>query len=237
MKKFGIGLVIILAVIIAGIFYVTSNLDSIVKGMVETYGSQATGTEVALGGVDLDLAAGTVAFSDLTVANPEGFKSEHAFKLAAVSVTVDIETLTKDVIVIKEVIIDKPEVIYELSGTSSNLDQIKENAASGSSSSDEEAGAYTGPKLIIEKIQFTGGTIQVSSDGLIKEDMSTELDAFTLKNIGKAKGGATPQEVATEVTGALTASALKAVATKGIKGKFEEFLEAPGEKIKGLFGK
>ncbi len=233
MKKFAIGLGIVLVIIVAGLFYVSSNLDSIVKRVVESEGSDATGTNVSLGGVELDLVGGKVVFSDLTVANPEGFKSDFAFSLASVSITVDTETLAKDVIVIKEIVIDKPVVSYELVDGSSNLDQIKKNVGGGAPASDEEAADYSGPKFIIEKVRFTGGTVNVSSEGVVEKDMSTELAAFTLSDIGKAKGGATPGEIATELTKALTGSALDAVAKEGVKG----LLDKAGDKLKGLFGK
>ena len=232
MKKFAIGLGIVLVIIVAGLFYVSSNLDSVVKRVVESEGSEATGTKVSLGGVELDLVGGKVAFTDITVANPEGFKSDYAFSLASVSVRVDTDTLTKDVIVIKEIVIDKPVVSYELVDGSSNLDQIKKNVGGGAASDEEEAD-YSGPKFIIEKVRFTGGTVNVSSEGVVEKDMSTELSAFTLRDIGKAKGGATPTEVATELTKALTGSALDAVAKEGVKG----LLDKAGDKLKGLFGK
>jgi uncharacterized protein involved in outer membrane biogenesis len=232
-KKLGIGLIVVIGLIALGFYWVTSNLDGIVKQMVETYGSEATGTKVTLEGVEIDLVGGTVALTGLTVANPEGYAAEHAFSLATISVSVDPQTLAEDVIVVKEVIIDKPEVTYELKGTKSNLDEIKDNVSGGGSSGDGEAEEYSGPKFIIDKVQFTGGTVNVSTDGIVQEDMSTELEAFTLRDIGKSKGGVTPQEIATEMTAALTGSALKAVTKEGVKG----VLDKAGDKIKGLFGK
>lgn len=233
-KKIAIGIstiVGLLLVLVVGSFiYFASNLDGIVKTMVETYGSEATGTKVSLGSVELDLSGGMVSFAELSVANPDGFKTQHAIRLAGVRLAVDPATLNKDLIVIKEIVIDEPVVTYEQAGAGSNLDQIKENVGRG----DTESSEYTGPKIIIEKLTFTGGKVHVSADGVLNEDLSTELPAFTLYDIGKAQGGATPDEIAAEVTKGLTSEALGAVTDKGVETVLEKVLDGAGETVKDL---
>jgi uncharacterized protein involved in outer membrane biogenesis len=239
-KKIGIVVGVLVILVAAGIYFVSSNLDRIVKQVIETQGSEATGTRVALGGVDLDLLAGEAALANLSVANPKGFKSDTAFSLAKITVALDTQSISKDVIVIKEIVIDQPVVTYELGEGGSNLDQIKANVSKGGSASSEEAGEYSGPKFIIETLRFTGGTVNVSADGVLNEDMASDLAGFTLRDIGKAAGGATPDEIAMEVTKALTQASLKAVTDKGVKNLLDKALDGAGDvgsKIKGLFDK
>ena len=58
-KKILIGVLVIVILIAGGIFYVASNLDGIVKDVVEEQGSKATGTQVTLGNVNVKLSAGS----------------------------------------------------------------------------------------------------------------------------------------------------------------------------------
>ncbi|TNE59690.1 MAG: hypothetical protein EP340_01660 [Alphaproteobacteria bacterium] len=242
-KKIAIGVGAVVVLIAAGLFFLTSNLDGIVKNLVEKYGSEATGTEVALGSVDLDLTGGSVTIGELSVGNPAGFKTTHAFKMKNISVTLDAEKSTRDLIVIKEILIDNPQVIYEQVGKSSNIDKIKKNASGDGQASDEAEGAYSGPKIIIETLTFTGGTVEVSAEGVLKEDLATDLPAFTLRDLGKAQGGATPNEIAVEITKKLSSVAMDAAAKKGVQGVLDKVMDGAGDTFKdvkegigGLFG-
>ncbi|TNE36601.1 MAG: hypothetical protein EP347_10695, partial [Alphaproteobacteria bacterium] len=84
-KKIAIGVGVFVVLIAAGVFFLTSNLDGLVKNLVEKYGSEATGTKVALGSVAIDLTGGAVTLGELSVANPAGFESSHAFKMKNIS--------------------------------------------------------------------------------------------------------------------------------------------------------
>ena len=45
--------------------------------------------------------------------NPAGFKADKAMSFGAVSVKIDMDSVAKDVIVIKEVVISGPDITYE----------------------------------------------------------------------------------------------------------------------------
>ena len=60
----------LLAVIIIALAVVWGSLESIVKKVVNKYGSEVTGTEVRLEGFNLSPFNGTASISGLKVANP-----------------------------------------------------------------------------------------------------------------------------------------------------------------------
>ena len=121
------GVVILVAVVIGVVVYVMGSLDSIVKAAVETYGSEITQADVELDKVKIEPTSGAGTLSGLTVGNPDGFKSDSAFRLGEVSVAIDLGTVTEDTIVIKKVLIAGPEITYELGKGGDNLRALQRN--------------------------------------------------------------------------------------------------------------
>ena len=99
-KKIFISLV---AIILLAVGAVWLSLESIVKTVVNKYGSEITGTEVKLGGFQFSPLNGTASVSGLTVANPKNYKSPYLFDLGSINVKVDVKSLATDTIVIEEI--------------------------------------------------------------------------------------------------------------------------------------
>lgn len=96
------------------------NLESIVKASVAKYGSQLTGTEVALDGFRLSLRKGEAELKGLCIANPEGYQTPQILSLGSVYVRLDMRSLLKPVIVVEEIRIANPEIAYELKSVAHN---------------------------------------------------------------------------------------------------------------------
>ena len=219
MKK---GIVIVggIAVLaVAAVFYFWSNVGSIIKAAVEKYGSEITQAKVTLDGAEVSATSGEGSLKGLTIGNPAGFKTESAFKLGAISLKVDTGTITSDTIVIKEVVIQAPEVTYELGSGGSNLDAIKKNVDAfvkkmgGGGSSPAASSDSGGKKLIIENLYVKDGKVNVSASFLQGKALGSPLPAIHLKDIGKEKKGAGAGEIADKVITAITGAAGKAVAS------------------------
>lgn len=246
MKKIGIGLIVLIVLIGGGVYYVLSNLDEFVRTAVEKAGTRATGVEVTLGKVALEISNGKGSLGELNVANPTGFDTDYAFNLGDISVTLDTSTVQSNPIVIKEVIVTSPRVIYELGDGGSNIDKIQSNVESfakevsgGSSASGDDSGG-DGKKVIIEDLYIRGAEVSVSAPFLKGQKMGTGIPEIHMKDIGKGSGGATPGEVAAKVLDTLTSRVqnvvsglnlddLRNAATKAVEG-------ATGEATKALEG-
>ncbi len=224
MKKVLIGLAVLVVIVAGGLYFVWSNLGSIIKTAVEETGSKVTQVSVTLDGVDVDkLTDGQAGIRGLTVGNPSGFNTDSALKLGEVSVKVDPATVTSDVIVVKEVVIAAPQVTYEFGSGGSNIGTIQKNvekAAGGASSgggsggSSSAGGDSKSPKLVIENLYVRDGRVNVSADFLKGQSQGAKLPSLHLKDIGKSGGantGATPAEVAKKVIAAISAAATQAV--------------------------
>ena len=86
------GVVLVLAV--AGIlWFVSSRLDSMVAQLIETHGSQATGTAVRVGSVSIDVTGGRGTIRGLRVANPKGYSRGDAFELGEITLGIDLGSI------------------------------------------------------------------------------------------------------------------------------------------------
>lgn len=225
-----------LVVVVAGVlFFALSQLDSIVKAVVEKVGSDVTGTKVTLNDVDISLKSGSGSLRGFTVQNPDGFKKDDAFAFDQVSVTLDIASVfptVKDPIVVKDVTVVKPRIIYDISDKGSNFDKIKQNAESktgagkGSAPAQKSAPAAKdekpAPKIIIEKLTMTDGSVAVRHHLMADKKISAPLPNIQLKDIGKDKGGATPSEIAQRIFASVQEGASKAVSSIDLSGMLKD---------------
>jgi hypothetical protein len=108
------GVVVLVVIIAAALFYLWSSLDSLVAHVIEKYGSQTTQTSVRVQSVDIDLQSGAGSVNELKVGNPKGFSSPNAFTLGGITVKIDIDSITKDPIIINEITVQSPHVVYEI---------------------------------------------------------------------------------------------------------------------------
>ncbi len=251
MKKIIIvgGLLGIVGVMLA--FLLFSSLDSIITEAVEHFGSEITQTKVSLEKTVISATSGKGALHGLKVTNPKPFKTPSAFQFSEISLAIDIASVTKDTVIIKEVVIASPEITYEIGSKGSNIDAIKRNIDSYSTPSrpdpykkeEVESTDKNSKKLIIEKLIIRDGKINVSASILNGKAMSVNLPGLTLNDIGKDKGGASPGEVANKIITALRQNINKAVgpldlgqakkmiqgAANDLKGKLEKGVGDPGK--------
>jgi hypothetical protein len=255
-KKVLIGLGIL--VVVAGIvlWRVYANLDKIVAKVIEDAGTEVTQTAVKVGGVELDLLNGKAGLSQLSVANPAGFSSGEIFSLELVSVAIDVKSVSSNPIIIDEIVVKQPRVAYEMNQQGiSNLDVLKKNVESYSTSHDNGSGTPTEKqepagqkggeiKLIIRHLSFEGGELNAISALRPDKPVKARLPAFTMSNIGQASGGATSDQIAKEVLDRLVKQAVDAASKAGVDKLTDDLKDRATEKLgdkvggalKGLLG-
>jgi len=247
MKKIVAGAVLVLLATIGfGVYYLLSNLDSIVESAIETYGSEATQTAVRVDGVKIKLQDGSGAIRGLTVGNSHGFDAPQAFSLGEISIQIGLKSLSEEVTVIEHITVLAPEVFFELNAAGkNNLGALKDNLASGasgkSSSSSSEKSSGTEPRLIIRKLLIADGNIHARVVPLDKA-YELKLPKVELNNLG-GKNGATPTQIAEQVLKVLTNQALAEIKKQGLdqykaqlEGEINKPLEAEQEKLKEKIG-
>lgn len=259
-KKIIISVLIGVPVVLIGIVvYFTLNLNSIVKEGVETIGPKITKSEVRLGSSNISVFDGKGKLANIFIGNPKGFTAPGVFELDSIDVAIDMESITKDTIIIKNIFIDGPKITLELGKNTTNINQLMKNVKSFSSPSkkSESAGTKTdvsrGPqkKIIIREFTISHGQINVMMP-LIEKNITTPLPKLVLKDIGKDQNGVTVGDasilIMEEVEKAVMAASADPIGDlksklgdaiedqkAGVIDKIKEKSEGLGDTIKGLF--
>lgn len=254
-KKLAIGIGVIVVAIAIGAYWLSQNAANIIQAQIESHGTRATQVAVRLDAVDLSLADLQAGLRGLTVANPPGFETDRAISLGAISVKLTKE-ISQDLIVIDEVMIDAPEVTYEIGSGGSNIAKIQENVdnfvkamtgpaedSSGSSASSggESGESADGPKVVINDFYIKNGKVNVSASLFKGKSLTTPLPEIHLEDIGKDEGGASPAEVVEQLISAITDKAggaassldLSQIGLSDISGKAAELGGAAADAAKG----
>jgi len=181
-------LVLVVAVIALLLF-----LDSILKGSIEKVGSTVTKSDITIENVDLSLLKGELLFENFKVGNPEGYKTDEAFSLTKVFVSLEPSSLMSDTIRITEVQIIDPSLTLEAGLGNTNLGTILDNVNRFVPSGDpdkpkkkpEGDDEKTGKKVQIDHVVVSGGTVRLSAKILGGAALPIPLPSVELNDIGK----------------------------------------------------
>jgi hypothetical protein len=237
--------------VVVGLRYGAGRLDSVVASTIERYGSEVTGTDVEVNGVDLALTAGRAHLTGLTVDNPQGYETDYAVRIGTATVALDVGSLAGDVPVVKELELDGALINAEQRDAAMNLTDIQENATGDSG----DASAGEPGRIVVERFRLRNGRVLVTSEHLSKPE-ELPLRDIVVENIGSASGGATYSEAAeamlmpviaaarTAATERLSAVAGEAVSQaareeldeeeQALSEKADEEREELSEKVEGL---
>lgn len=234
MKKLAAALLVIAAIVGAAVFWLSGNLDGLVKKAIADYGSAMTQAKVSVDEVRIAPVDGKGTLGNLVIGNPAGFKTPHAMKVGRIDVDIDIASVTRDVVVIRRIAIVAPDINYEMGSAMTNFDAIQKNIASYLSPAGSKP-EKDGIKLIVEELTIRQAKAQASAALLGDKKVSVALPDITLKNLGKARGGITPGELGQEVARALTARLGSAVNFDRLLKSTDGAAAKAGSAIKGLF--
>ena len=244
MKKILIVLAGLAVVAAIALYLLVGNLDKILKGAIEGAGTELLGVPVTVAAVELDLKSGTGQISGISVTNPPGYKAAKAFQMDTIRLGLDLGSLGKQPIVIKELTIQSPIVDLEVneqggSNMQTLIDNINKNSAKTDEKaaeeqpSQEETGAKEPVKLSFTKLAITGVTVNGVVPG--QEPTQVVLPDIVKENVGGTEG-LTPAQVGGVIIGDIAAQSLKAVVEKKLSEKVEEAAQGLFEDLKKKLG-
>ena len=237
-KKIIIGVILIVVILLVVLSF---SIDGIVKGAIEKTGSKVLGTKVTVQNVELSLFSGSGTIKGLVVANPTGFKEPYLFKLGEVNVAVSIPSLLSDTIVVKNVSIAQPNIMFETNAKTSNIQTVLnhvEQSTGGKTTHHAAKSQQTqkptqpeGPAkhIIIQHFALTKPVVKGNLGGLATVNM--QVPDVVLSDVGGKQGvpvqDATKQLISA-LTNALSHAKTEVKATK--KGQqLEQFLQGVGD--------
>lgn len=230
-----VGLVVLVCTGI--VIYLVTNSGQLLERAIETYGGRYLGAPVEVSGLDVSLAEGAVSIDGLEVGNPPGFSGPPAFRLANISVALNADQTSAELIVLKRVSIDGAEVSAQVVGRESNLQKLMDNVERQIGEPGPEEDAAEGEvKLIIDDFSFTGAKVQADSDLLGSAAVS--IADVHLSGVGRQSNGATVGEVLAQVLKPVYKSVTRELVARGVdlegaRDKVEQRLRDQAERKLG----
>ncbi len=243
MKKVLYGLAVVVILVVVGIIVLVSGSGDIIKAGVERYGPGITGGNVTLESADVSIFGGSLSLENLVIGNPSGFETPNAFTLGEIAVTMDMDSLGSSEIHINDILIDSPEITYELTEGQSNIEALQRNIEQsiGVAAEDDEEGTVS---LIIDNLVIRNAKLNVTISAIESASTEVTLPDINVSNIGQPGDPVSPGEAATIVMTALTGAIAQAIATDQIQGLINSafgdgdgIIENVGEGLRKLFGR
>lgn len=221
--------IIIVSAVIVG--FGLSKINGIVKDIIETTGTETTLTKVLVGGVDIKITEGSGAITGLSIANPAGYTDGKLLSVGKAALQIDLESLTKNVKVIKKIDVSGVKLLAEQKNISdTNIQALLKNIekSTPSSGGDKSASSSSGEdvRLMIESLQFGESQITLKSEQY-GEKLIT-LPAYTQKNIGNKTSGLTPEQLSDVIIKSLL-NKVEKVVKRSIREEAKDKVE---EKVK-----
>lgn len=240
-----IGTLIFIVIVAIVLIYAWFSLNGLIKAAIERYGSQVTQTKVQVSRVKIAPTAGGGSISHFTISNPPGFSGANAITLDTISIKIDTATLTQNPIILSEVVIHSPQVLFEINPPGkSNISVLRKNIVTRSQFTPPKL-KQTGKKeikLVIRRLIVEDGQIQARITGLKGPQLGGKLPRLELRDIGDKVGGLSPREMAEKVMAVIinpidsAASGLRAKTEEYLSNAFKEIGKITGQKSKTRAG-
>ena len=187
-----------------------------IKEGVNRLGPQLLGVAVTLEDAHFRPLRGFVRLDGLVVGNPEGFQTESLFDMQKLEVELDVRSLFTDTIRIRRILIESPQITYEMGLRRTNLGALIEGMApdAGETGAPHEKSKAPGKTVVIEELQIVAARARISTPGMGSMAVPVQLATITLNDLG-GEGQSTAQ-----ITGQVLKAVLGAVgnATLGVGG-------------------
>lgn len=224
-----IAVLALLAILGAALLYVSTQLDSIVAGLIEEHGSAATGTAVRVGGVSIRLKDASAELGQLSVANPEGFDGPPAIELGQFAIRIDPASITSDTVVIDDVTVSGARLRVLQQGAGNNLRKLLDNLTRDSGTRDASTSSG-GKKIIIERFTLEDARAFVSLPDL-GEEREVAVPTIVLNDIGRATNGATVAAATRQILEPILRRTLQTAAAQSVMDKAREKIDESKDKL------
>ncbi len=203
--KFGLFLFSFLVILIAvGAAYLYINMGSIAKQITEQVASDALGVPVRVGNMDISLKDKKVTISNLSIANPAGYKKPHAIMVKKIEVAG--ESFSKELLVFSRIIVDGTNVNLEVSDKGTNLSDLKNNIGNKPSTnkpSKSKASKGEDIKVVVKKFSLTGAQLNPSVTLLGGDLAKITVPDINLHGIGQKENGILAKDAISQIMSAV----------------------------------
>jgi hypothetical protein len=180
-----------------------TSLDQSAERAIEREGSQAAGTRVEVARVRIAAADGSGVVSGLSVANPPGSRTPAALFAKMIRITVELDSVRRDPVVIRTIAVESPRISYEPGDKGSNLAALLDNI--------QRQVDKPGRRIIVDRLIIRDARLSHASPGDPNSIATVNLPEIRLSNLGRETGGITPAHLARSIAEVLIYQARRAV--------------------------
>jgi len=206
MRKLLWGGGIVLGLAVVAYLVLIFGCGSMVRSQINADGPRLTQTSVALTAAQLSPFSGTGTLFGLTVGNPKGWSQPDAFELKSIHIVVVPSSLFSDHIVIDEIDIEDPELVYESHLLSSNIGDLIKNIKKATSHPADKPSSGKKTTFVIKKLRLEQGHVTL---GVGPTAMTIDLAPIEFNNLGSGAGVTSEQ---------LSLLVMRTIATDVVKG-------------------
>jgi hypothetical protein len=181
---------ILLGVLLGAYLVVIFGCGSLIRSRINADGPRLTQSPVNLTAAQFSPLSGSGTLLGLSVGNPKGWTMPEAFKLKSVHIDIVPSTIFSDHIVINEIVIDDPELVYENRILSSNLGDLIKNIAKATSHPAGSPPSSRHVTYVIKKLRLEKGHVKL---GVGPTAVTLDLPAVELNNLGSGNGVSSEQ--------------------------------------------
>ena len=180
---------------VGGAWWLFASLDGLVKQAIERWGPEITGFTVKVDSVRIEVAEGRGTIRVLVVGCPKGLEAPQALKLGEMRLTLDPASVTKDVVVVRELLLVALDATYDRGQGSDNLAVIQKNVDAWVAKHGGGKSEGPGKKFVIEHLRVQNGKAHFGT--------TLSMPSLHLRGISEKLGGASAGEVVKQVWGSM----------------------------------
>lgn len=230
MRRLLVVLVVLVLVVLLGVIFQGGRM---IRTGVNRIGPQVLGVPVTLEDAHFRPLRGLVRLEGLVVGNPAGFQTESLFDMRKLEVELDVRSLFTDTIRIRRILIESPQITYEMGLRRTNLGTLIEDMASDAGKTDAgKEPSAPGKTVVIEELKIVVARARISTPGMGSAAVPVQLATITLNDLG-GDGQSTAQ-----ITGQVLKAVLGAVgnAALGVGGLVGDGIKAAASGVGELGG-
>lgn len=234
---------LLVLLLVGGVAYLYTNMDSLAKQITEQVASDALGVPVHVGDMKITLEDLKVVVQDIRIANPKGYKNAEAITIKAV--VIDGDSFSRDLLTFTRISVNGTHVNLEVDKDGTNLSDISNNIENRSVGNNNNAGGKgdgshnaDNIKVIVKKFSLTGAQITPSVTLLGGDLAKITTPDIHLVGIGQKENGILAQEAIAQIMDAVLQKFSKSSNSAGfLEGMSLEMLNSIGVSTADVFKK
>jgi hypothetical protein len=215
-------IIIVLLLLAAGTawYFVSYRMDAMIKQRIEMAGSISHGERVSVGEVSTSIKDGSLTISNVTVANPPGFRNKNALSLNDIVAAVDYSNLD-----IKRLVIENPEIVIEELNGETNFSRMLAAMEQGGSATEPASGDMPEQVIVIRYFRMNSSRAVFESDSL-ERYTDIKIHAVELNDL---KG--TPIEISRIIAARILKEIAEEAATEMLKAQAKKQFKKTQDKV------